>query len=178
MTEFPVLEKLSDAHSREIGHIVTRWAFLEWRLKNVAYRLLRVDQKEGRLAVREMRADDYLTMIEDLIKLNDLPIDFDFKKYKKVLSNLESYRNLLAHGIWINHPKHRSPVLRRTKGNWKPDSKNPKLKLKRVLNPEGVEVSVTELRQFGPLIGKAARAAAGLEVAVGRAIASSLQKSK
>ena len=62
MPTYPVRRKLPVAYSTEIGRIITRWAWLEWELKRVAYTILEIGPKEGRLSVREPRAHDYLTM--------------------------------------------------------------------------------------------------------------------
>ena len=157
---------------------MTRWAFLEWRLKNVAYRLLGVNPKEGRVAIREPRAEDYLDMLQDLILIKSLKIEFDFKEFKRVINILEGHRNRLAHGVWIKHPSHRSPVLQLTKGKWQPDPTNPKIRAKRVVEPEGVLIRLTELRQFAPLIDAAAKGVEQLEQAVALALEASPQKSK
>ena len=56
MATYPVRDKLPISHTTEIGRIITRWAFLEWLLRQIAYLLLDLNPKAGRLAVRDPRA--------------------------------------------------------------------------------------------------------------------------
>lgn len=158
MAVYKVRRRLPTAHCTQIGRIVTRWAFLEWQLKNVAYVLLNVGPKEGRLAVREPRATDYVTMLEDLIRVRGINVPFAFKKYKDFLEILVNHRDRLAHGIWLKHPGFNEPVLQLTKGKWNPDPQNPKRKTKRIIEPEGALIRLKELREFVPLIDQATNA--------------------
>lgn len=110
MPEYRIRRSLPVAHSREIGRIVTHWSFLEWRLKNVAYALLGIGPKEGRLAVRQPRASDYVTMLQDLLDLKHVPVSVDLQKFRKLLNDLGDYRNSLVHGVWLKHPSYSDPV--------------------------------------------------------------------
>ena len=177
MAEYPVRRRIPTAHSIQIGRIITRWAVLEWRLRNTIYALLGIGPKEGRITVREQRAENYITTIKDLMKIKRISIQFDLIKYIKFLKILREHRNNLAHGIWLKHPDFEEPVLQLIKGKWNPDPSNPKTKTKRVIDPEGALIRPQELRQFSQLIDKAIDAAAQLEDQVTRALASSRQKS-
>ena len=115
MPTYPVRRKLPVAYSTEIGRIITRWAWLEWELKRVAYTILEIGPKEGRLSVREPRAHDYLTMIQDLMRVRNMSISDDLKRdlkpVKQTLIHHGDLRNALAHGIWIKRDDTPLPVL-------------------------------------------------------------------
>ncbi len=172
MSVYPVLLSLPVSHSREIGRIITHYAHLEWRLRLVIYALLNIGPKEGRIAVRETRAEEYVTMIEDLLSVKKIRVNVNSKKSKKFLTLLREHRNTLAHGIWVKHPSSRSPVLQLAKGIWQPDPSKPQRRARRIIEPEGAVIRVTELRQFVRLIDQAARTAAKLEGEVRAALVS------
>lgn len=172
MPEYKVRRSLPMAHNREIGRIVTHWSHLEWRLKNVVYVLLGIGPKEGRLAVREIRASSYATMIEDLLDVKCVSVSIDLGNFRKLLSELGDHRNRLVHGVWLKHPSYSDPVLQLTKGESTPDPTNPAGKRKRVIDPEGILVKADELRKFVPLIDRAAATAGRLELEVRRAFTS------
>ena len=123
----PVRYRLPVAYSTDIGRFITRWAYLEWLLKEVAYAMLTVDPKIGRLTIRETRVIDYLTMLEDVSALKRIKVSVDWKKLKNVLKDMETFRDKLAHGIWLQYDNTDVPVLRETSG-------------KTVLKPGGVAV--------------------------------------
>ena len=139
----PTRFRLPAAYSMEIGRIITRWAFLESLLKRMAYSVLDVGQKEGRLAVREPRAADHMTMIEELLAVKGLAVAPDFKEIKDNLVPLERNRDALAHGIWVKHPATKIPVLQALKGKWS----HPAMpKTKRIIVPEGMPITLEALR--------------------------------
>lgn len=150
MAVYPVLERLPQRHRAELGHIIMRWAYLEWRLRQINYALLGIDPKEGRLAVREPRATDYLTMIQDLAELKRLPLRVDWKKLRKHLGELANHRDRLAHGIWLKIPGHRVPCLQLTKGTWQPQGGGPTYKAK--ADPVSVPVNVGDLQSVATAI--------------------------
>ncbi len=177
MAVYPVRRRLPTAHSTQIGRIITRWAVLEWQLKNIAYALLNIGPKEGRLAVRETRVEKYIDMIEDLMKLKGLPVPDDLADFKTTLKILESHSNRLAHSIWIRHPDFKEPVMQLLKGKWQPNPKEPKRTVSRLIEPEAVLIRLKELREFALLIDQGVDAAGRLEKYVTRALQSSRQKS-
>jgi hypothetical protein len=118
MPEYPVRYRLPISYSTEIGRIITRWAFLEYRLKETAYMLLDIDPKIGRIAVREPRTYEYVDMIQDLMSLRSLTTTVDLKKLRKTIEDIQSFRDKLAHGIWAKHDATNLPVLQITKGSY------------------------------------------------------------
>ena len=111
MATHPIRFRLPTSYNTEIGRIIQHWALLEWRIRSIAYLLLDLDPKRGRVAVREVRINMYVTMIEDLSKIRSIKLDIDTKQLKKNLEKLAYLRNAIAHGIWVKHPQTLKPVL-------------------------------------------------------------------
>ena len=120
MAVYPARYRLPVSYSTEIGRIITRWAYLEAVLRTTAYLILRVGAKHGRVAVREPRVVDYVTMLQDLMHLESLKTRVDLKTLKKSLEEIEALRHKLAHGIWLKHPSTKLPVLQIVKGSYPP----------------------------------------------------------
>ena len=72
MKTFPVIKRLPTNYYTHIGRVVSRWAYLEWKLRRIVYALLQVGPKHGRIAVREPRVVDCIVMIEDLMFLEKM----------------------------------------------------------------------------------------------------------
>ena len=118
MKQMPVRYRLPISHSTEIGRIITRWAHLEWVLSETLYRLIATSPKIGRLAVRETRIVEYLTIMEKTARLQGVTVSVDWKKFRIILQTMESFRNKLAHGVWIRDPSSNWPALRQVKGTY------------------------------------------------------------
>ncbi len=175
MTTYPIIQNLPVSHTREIGRFITQWALLEWKLKQIAYDLLAVEPPVGRLAITEPRVVDYVTMLEDILRIKRLKVDVDLKKLKTSLSELASHRDRIAHGVWLKYPKTRSPTLQIIKGSWQPDPKKPKVKA--VIHPRTVAVRVQDLQI---LVANVKTLIEAIEILTGKVrlvLASSLQKS-
>lgn len=113
----PVRRRLPRNYSTEIGRVIARWALFESRLRALAYLLLDVSPERGRVAVRGGRVADYLTMLEDLMQLRGVAVTVRTKALKRPLTEVETFRDKLAHGVWLRHPRTRTPVLQVTKGD-------------------------------------------------------------
>jgi hypothetical protein len=128
---------------REIGRIMVRWAYFEQSVRRTIWGLMDVDERMGRLAVRDPRIDDRIEMIPDLAYLRGVKIDE--ARIKKLVINAREilkYRDLLAHGIWVRH-----------KGKWflqMIGGNNPadfvSVHRKRRISPEALEVQINNLR--------------------------------
>lgn len=123
-----------------------RWAYLEWQMKQISYLLLGINRKAARIAVREPRASDYVTMIQDLAELKEMPLRVQWRALKNHIDELLNHRDRLAHGVWVKHPDHKMPCLLLTKGKWQPDSGGPAYKAR--INPVAVPVTVEDLRSI------------------------------
>ena len=130
MAVYPVRYRLPTKYSTDIGRIITRWAFLEWRLRDTAYTLLDISQPAGRLFVIEPRANEYLTRILDLMNLNKMKTGVDTVRLKKNLKELLEHRNNFAHGIWLKHTETNLPTLQIVKGEFPPLPGHKKVKAK------------------------------------------------
>ncbi|MFS2109640.1 hypothetical protein ACCC88_08130 [Sphingomonas sp. Sphisp140] len=93
---------LPDDLSAEIGRIIVRWATFEHLLQRIVTRLIGVTDAVARLAVREPRAIDRISLIRDLIELQTVKTDAEsFKKFRARAEANGLIRDLLAHGIWF-----------------------------------------------------------------------------
>jgi hypothetical protein len=90
---------------REIGRIIVRWAYLENAVRRLTWDILQVDQKLGRVAIRDPRMDDYFDMILDIAHLKKVPIDQTKISSLITRSNeTAKWRDLLCHGMWVPTP--------------------------------------------------------------------------
>ncbi len=144
MKTVPVRYRLPVAYNTEIGRFVTRWAHLEWLLKETAYTLLQIDPKIGRLSVQEPGVSSYLTMLEDIARLKGVPVSINWAKLRSILQDMESFRNKLVHGIWVKDPSTKTPVLQQVKGSYKPEPGKKSVNAK--IKPKGIRVSLKELK--------------------------------
>ncbi len=144
MPEYPIRYRLPVPYSTEIGRIIPRWSFLEYRLKETAYMLLDVDHKIGRIAIREPRTTDYVDMIRDLMSLKSLTTTVDLKKLRKTVEEIQSFRDKLAHGIWARHDTTNLPVLQVIKGSYISEPESQKTKAR--IDPLAMAVRLADLR--------------------------------
>lgn len=144
MGVYPIRRKLPASYSTEIGRIITRFSYAEHLLRRTTYRLLRLNPKQGRLAVREPRVEEHLTLIHDLAALEGLHLETDWKELKRVTKELEVLRDRLAHGIWIKHPGTKTPVLQVLSGS---NINTQQLHRKPRIDPIAVPLTLAELRR-------------------------------
>ena len=145
MGVYPVRKKLPVPYNTEIGRIITRWALAEFALRQVAYLLLGLGPKEGRIAVREPRVDDYLTMILDLMLVYKIKSSVKTTKLRNLLRECESIRDKLAHGIWLKHEGSKVPVIQEVKGKYPPSPGAKSVKAR--IDPRATVVPIETLRQ-------------------------------
>jgi len=150
LQDFKPVKRLPTMTAAAVGRILARWSYQEWLLTETAYKLLRLDPKEGRVAVREPRAADYVTMIEDLLRIHRITIKASLSELRKYLVLAENQRDRYAHGVWLRHPQTRELYIRRTKGNWRPDLREPKINRK--IKPEALRVIPSKLTAVFHLI--------------------------
>jgi hypothetical protein len=135
----PAEYKLPDEFHLEIGRISVSWAYFENGVRRVIWRLLGVDERMGRVAVRDPRIDDRLEMIADLAFLKQIKIDEKRLQLLKTRANeVLSNRDLLAHGVWVPH-----------QGKWfvqKVSGSYPSEHRKRRIAPEGMIVDIEGLQ--------------------------------
>jgi hypothetical protein len=88
---------------REIGRIITHWAYFEYCLQEMNWQTLGITPSAGRVALRAPRASDRLEMLRDLVKLRKGEWDDDlFKSLLERTKLVAAKRDLVAHGIWAH----------------------------------------------------------------------------
>jgi hypothetical protein len=150
---------LPASHCREIGRIVTRWAYLESYVQHTLQKLLGLSDQEGRLVLREAKLEERLTIIADVAHLYGLEVDeTKLQSMKKDINDPLEIRNLMAHGAWSYDANHQRWAVTQTKGKWE-DQDAPKTERKKTINPEGLLTDVNimrkTVRQIDALIAQA-----------------------
>ena len=132
---------------REIGRIISRWAFLENYVQRTVWIVMGISREEGRLAVREPRLEEQVELIADLMRVYELKVD------DKLISALSDgirkqvrIRDAIAHGAWSFSEDYGDWQVTNTKGTWDKQDR-PKIERKKKINPEGILLGVTALRR-------------------------------
>jgi hypothetical protein len=147
------------------------------RLSEVAYLLLGIGPKEGRLAVREPRTTDRFDMIRDLLELKAIKVETDLVLLRDALESAARQRDQLGHGIWLRDRASGILYLRLTKGSWQP-VKGQAGKIKRLVRPEGVEYTASDCRELRAIIIEAIEMVRALEYEIEGALRASPKKSQ
>ena len=131
---------------REIGRMISRWAFLENYLQRTLWKVMGISKEEGRLAVREPRLEERVELIADLMHVYGLKVD------DKLISTLADgirnqvrIRDAVAHGAWSFSDDYGDWQVTNTKGTWDKQER-PKIERKKKINPEGILLGVAALR--------------------------------
>lgn len=140
---YPIRKRLPQQYNSAIGRIIMKWALLDQHLRDLTYLLLETGRKRGRIAIRQPRTSEYVTMIKDLMLLLDINSSVDLGKLKKGLEDLSFYRNGVAHGIWLKHPDTSEPVLQIIGRGYE---YAPGKKSKALIDPESLPVSIQLLQ--------------------------------
>ncbi|MBI4185417.1 MAG: hypothetical protein HY521_15605 [Proteobacteria bacterium] len=176
MKKFPVVTDLPADMMQAIGRVIVEYALLELQLSRIIYDLLGVDQKVGRIAVREPRVKDRLEIIFDLINQKRLALtDHEMKLLRKTSEACLIGRDQLAHGTWVRNPETGTLLLRSTKGQWQP-VKGQRGKTKHAIKPEGILVSTAEITALGDVINLLSRRFVELRDALLASLRSSRRK--
>jgi hypothetical protein len=141
---FPVIRELPAEYYPIIGRIMVDWAYLESLLHDSAYAMLRLNRVQGRLAVRSPRANEIVSMIEELMSLQSFKTTVNTKELKKALEKVSKARDALAHGIWVKHEATTTPVLQVISGSFQIEPGETAVKAR--INPVAMETSPTELK--------------------------------
>jgi len=128
--------------AREIGRIIVTWSHLENMLQRAIWDLAGVDEAIGRLAVREPRVTDRITLLCDLAGLRGLKLPPDLiKTLRKALEASGLIRDLLAHGAWGYDPIDKWMVIR-TRGSYEQPVNHSK---NRKIDPEALRADQASL---------------------------------
>ena len=129
--------------ARPAGHIITKWAYLEYQLSRIMWELLGLSAEEGRLVIADPRPTEKLEIIRSLLFIRKIGISDDkFQSLWDGISTVKKMRDLLAHGIWVKSEKGWSVLS--LKGNVV-DQEIPKLGRNRKIRPEGILVTAEGL---------------------------------
>jgi hypothetical protein len=134
MRTSPVMAIIDDDYALVVGRVITMFAYEEWMLRDIVYRLVDMGPKNGRLIVKDFRAKEYPDIIKTLAEINKIDITFDSLELEKLLEECESNRNMFAHSIWLQEDDG-SVSIQITRGNWPKTPHNPKVK--KQVSPEG-----------------------------------------
>lgn len=139
----PVIYELPPDYCQRIGQFITRWAYLEWRLKETMYTLMGTDSKLGRVAIREPRVVSYLSMLEDAADLRAIHVSVNWKGLKDIMGEIEKWRDRFAHSIWLDVPDAGMPTIQ-VLGGKTVEKAGGRATKSRIL-PQGFRVSLGEL---------------------------------
>lgn len=173
MNVYKITVDLPDKYAALLGAVIVHWSYQEQLLADLTNALLNIGPKHGRIAVRSPRADEYVSMIQQLMLLEKVTCDpVDLDQLGKDLKELQTIRDCLAHGVWFLEPNTGLPAVQRISGNWKPDPKGPKVA--RRITPEGI---VIDEKGFSVII-KALKATIGRTHKAHEEIAAKLEASR
>jgi hypothetical protein len=119
-----------------------RFAYFEKCVLEMVWQALGLSEAAGRIAVREPRITERLNMLRDAVGLRRSAWDEELFKSIRVQADLvAAKRNMLAHGIWYNHPSGEWHV----QPSWPKTAEELEFKSKKII-PESVTITVAELR--------------------------------
>ena len=130
-----------------VGRVIVRWAFAEQYAQRLIYKLLRINPKQGRVAVSEPRLEDRYEIIATLAFLRDISLNEKaITKMKTEARRLKEARDLVGHGIWYYSKGQQSWMVQTTRGQ-KPDKKpaTSRHANKRKVRPAGRPMDVPEM---------------------------------
>lgn len=137
----PVAKTLPQGKAASIGRTLMRYAYLEWRLAYIVYRLLGISIKQGRVAVKLPQSRACINIIEDLLAFLGVITNFNFRQLGKKLEAAERARNVLAHSVYQVDGK--TILVQVVRGSWELDQEFEPVK--RVLQPESKVLDVAFL---------------------------------
>ena len=115
-----VLPDVPDELATEIGHIMVRWARLEWQLTLCLYQLFGLNEVQGRITFRTSRLKDMLDIIDGFVAARNLKPKTDLMKLKQDISRAYERRSWLCHSTWVRLTSEDRYMLRVTTGDWQP----------------------------------------------------------
>ena len=144
--QLPIVVRLPQRYSTEIGKLIARCAYIEWRLHQLVYLLLDVTPAEGRIAIRDRREPEYLDMICDLLDLNSFSIPPPVTQLRHDIAACSQFRNLVTHSIWVRHPETHELMAQLTRGQWDRSKLPPGQTLSRQILTEAIPVTLSDLQ--------------------------------
>lgn len=149
--EAEIVHDLPDEMTVIIGQVMIAYAKLEHKLTSVTGLLLQLNRAEMRIVMRMPRAVDRLDMALDVFAIKDIPVKADTATIRATLVKASSGRDLLAHGLWMRHPKSGDLYLRQVRGNWPKDMTRGE-RVNRAVYPQSIPYSADDCRETLSLI--------------------------
>ncbi len=123
---------------RDIGRIITRWAYVERYLQGIVYMLAGVSAPIGRLAMREPNALQRLDLVLDLLAARGLKApSIDVKTLRGAMEDAQDMRNIIAHAGWVWSAEHQAWVVHVARGTWSGIPKAEQARRNKRIFPEG-----------------------------------------
>ena len=158
--------KLSTPIASALGRMVAAHSLLEFQLAHSLYKLAGVSQTIGRVAIPAPRGSEIVERMQQLFDARCFDSQsFPWSKFRKLLDALKSSRDKFTHGAWLYNKNVRRYILVVTSGN---RQKKPfdKESTSRRVRPEGIAVTVSELRSLKAEIEKAIAQAIFLDLLI------------
>lgn len=143
-TRAPFTRDLPPEYLQLIGSVMVNWAFLEMRLQELVFRVLGLSDQQGRLAVKSLRAKEMMALAVELSSLRGVP--FPAETDPEAINTLEARRNLLAHGVWMQHEG--AYLLRDLTGTTNVDGK----RVQKKVQPSGIPITLDALENLADQI--------------------------
>ncbi|HEX2257289.1 MAG TPA: hypothetical protein VHG92_11430 [Afifellaceae bacterium] len=137
-----------------IGRVIVRYAKLEYKLTMLTGLLLQLNKPETRIALRTPRAVERLEMALDLFAIKAIPVRMDAQALRETLSQATSGRDVLAHGLWLQHPETKALHLRLARGSWPKDMSKGE-RVSRAIFPQAIPYGTEDCKQTLGLIDQA-----------------------
>lgn len=135
--EAEVVHDLPDDIAALIGRVMLSYAKLEHSLGMLTTLLLQLNKAEARIALRSPRAADRLEMALDIFAIKDISIQMDISTLREAITKATSQRDILAHGLWLKHPKTSELFIQITRGAWPKDLSRGE-RISRVVYPQSI----------------------------------------
>jgi hypothetical protein len=132
---------------RDIARVIVTYAGYEHQILALSWAICfladPVGDKLGRLAFRQMKAEDQISLIERLAEVRGVKLDQSLiKEIKTRVKRVSIKRNLLAHGKWSKPGSYW--VVQETQGSWENSLDGPRGR--RAITPEVVPINSDVLR--------------------------------
>jgi hypothetical protein len=102
--------------TKGIGRMIDHWAHFEFLVQKTIWMLVGVDEKRGRVAIKEPRIGDRFDMIAQLALVHNIQLKQPlFGRLKVVAEETSRWRDLMAHGVWVKDAD--GWKVQQTKGN-------------------------------------------------------------
>lgn len=140
-----VVHEIPDDLALLIGRVMVTFAKLEHKLTMLSGLLLQLNKAEVRIALRTPCAAERLEMILDLFSIKDIHPSIDVDRLSSAVVAAKSNRDLLAHSLWLKHPKTGELYVRMTHGSW-PRNLTLGEKVTRAVYPQSIPCTTDDCR--------------------------------